>query len=126
MITVYQHPTCSTCQKARAVLDACYLTYQTYDIRETTPPIALLERALRQLPLGKVCNTSGERYRQEQWGPRLRQMTVAEQAAALHADGMLIKRPVVVCGDHIFFGFQEAQYRQWNTMQQEVSDDALQ
>jgi len=61
------------------------------------------------LPLARFFNTSGESYRAGNWKARVAGLSVAEAAAALAADGKLIKRPLVLFGDgRALVGFDAA------------------
>ena len=41
---------------------------------------------------------------------RLPQMSDEEQLDLLASDGMLVKRPLVICGDTVLTGFKEAEW----------------
>ena len=62
------------------------------------------------LPLKRFFNTSGQLYREMQLKDRLPDMSEEEQLKLLAADGMLIKRPIVVKGDTVTVGFKEAEW----------------
>lgn len=103
------HPTCSTCEKARAFLQKNGLVFEERDIREQRPTLPELKRwhRLSGLPLKKLFNTSGLTYRALGLSRQLPGMAEAAQLKLLAGDGMLVKRPVLVSGDSVFFGFDE-------------------
>ena len=59
------YPKCSTCQKAKAFLDANNVSYELRDIKLDNPSEEELRRwhAQSGLPLKKFFNTSGLQYR---------------------------------------------------------------
>ena len=104
------YPKCSTCQRAKKWLDAHGRAAEVRDIK-TQPPTAE-ELSLWQewsgLPLKKFFNTSGQSYRALGLRDRLPGLDRGEQLALLAGDGMLVKRPILVDGDRVLVGFQEA------------------
>ena len=108
-LTVYHYPGCSTCRKARKWLDAHEVAYRAVHIVDAPPSAATLERLIEAsgLPLKRFFNTSGQSYRNGGWKARVGAMDTASAAAALAADGKLIKRPLVDAGGKVLVGFQE-------------------
>ena len=106
------YPKCSTCKKAQAWLDAQGIPYELRDIKLQNPT----EDELRQwssqsgLPLRRMFNTSGLQYKALGLKDKLPAMSEDEQFSLLASDGMLVKRPVLVDGDTVFFGFKEADW----------------
>lgn len=109
MLFLY-HPKCSTCQKALAFLRERGLDVQLRDIRTENP--SREELALWQsrsgLPLRRFFNTSGMRYRA--LGLKDKTLTEAQQLDLLCADGMLVRRPLLVRDDLVLVGFRP---REW-------------
>ena len=105
---IYQHPTCSTCKKALAWLKAQGVPFESVRIADAPPSADELEALMRRsgLPAKRFFNTSGQSYRQGEFGRRLPTMTEAEALDALAADGKLIKRPLVEAGGRVLVGFQ--------------------
>jgi arsenate reductase (glutaredoxin) len=112
MLSVYQYSKCSTCRQALRWLDAHGITYESIDIVTAPPSVAVLETVLErsQLPLGKLFNTSGQSYRQNNYKERLKSMSQQEALAALAADGKLIKRPLLVSEKAVLVGFDADEY----------------
>ena len=106
------YPKCTTCQKARAFLDARGAEYGFRDIKTENPTEAELRawHAKSGLPLKRFFNTSGLQYKALELSKKLPSMTEAEQFALLAADGMLVKRPILVGGDFVLVGFKEAEW----------------
>jgi arsenate reductase (glutaredoxin) len=110
---VYQYSKCSTCRKALAFLDKNGVEYESVDIVTRPPSKRELKEALKLtgLPLKKLFNTSGQSYREGNFGERLATLSEAEALAALAADGKLVKRPLILGEDFALVGFDEASYR---------------
>lgn len=106
------YPKCTTCQKAKAWLDGQGIPYELRDIKSQNPTEADLRlwHKLSGLPLRKLFNTSGLQYKALGLKDKLSSMSDADQFALLSSDGMLVKRPVLVGEDFVFFGFKEADW----------------
>lgn len=108
--TLYHYPGCSTCRRARAWLDGKGVSYRAIDLVATPPDARALAavRRLADVPVRRLFNTSGERYREGGWKDRLAAISDADAYAALAADGKLIKRPLLVGASAAAVGFDEA------------------
>ena len=106
------YPKCTTCQKARAWLEARGLDFQVRDIKEDNPTGEELRRwhAASGLPLKRFFNTSGLQYKALGLKDRLPGMSEDEQFALLAADGMLVKRPILVGDGFVLVGFRPDQW----------------
>lgn len=106
------YPRCSTCKKAVKWLDDNGIEYTYRDIKEDNPS----EEELRQwhaasgLPLKRFFNTSGMIYRDMGLKDKLPDMSEDEMFRLLASDGMLVKRPIAVCGDTVLVGFKQAEW----------------
>ena len=108
------YPKCSTCQKARAWLDAQGVRYEVRDIKLQNPAEDELRQWHQQsgLPLRRFFNTSGLQYKALNLKERLPAMSEEEQFDLLASDGMLVKRPILVGKDFVLVGFREAEWEQ--------------
>lgn len=108
------YPRCTTCQKARAFLDAGGAQYRPRDIKTENPTEAELRawHAKSGLPLKRFFNTSGLQYKALELSKKLPAMTEDEQFALLASDGMLVKRPILVGSDFVLVGFKEPEWAQ--------------
>ena len=106
------YPKCTTCQKARSFLDERGLSYTFRDIKEDRPSLEELRRwhAMSGLPLKKFFNTSGLQYKALGLKDRLPAMSDEEQLALLAGDGMLVKRPLLICDNKVLVGFRREEY----------------
>ena len=111
-MTFICYPKCTTCQKARAWLDEHHITYNFRDIKLENPTYNELtawhERS--GLPLKRFFNTSGLLYKSMGLKDKLPQMSEDEMLKRLAADGMLVKRPLLVGDEFVLVGFKETEW----------------
>ena len=109
-----EYPSCSTCRKAKAWLDAHGATYDDRHIVEDAPSADELGkwRQASGLPAKRFFNTSGKRYRELELSKKLPSMTDEQMFELLATDGMLVKRPLLVLDDTVLVGFKEAEWEQ--------------
>ena len=112
MLKVYCYSRCTTCKKALHWLDEQGIAYSLIDIKADHPDEETLRMYYRMsgLPLKRFFNTSGIPYREMELSKKLPSMTEDEQLALLAADGMLVKRPLVVGDGFVLTGFREAEW----------------
>jgi arsenate reductase len=98
MLTFICYPKCSTCQKAKALLDEYNAVYEVRDIKADNPSYDELKAwlDLSGLPVKKFFNTSGSLYRSLGLKDKLAFMSEDECLKLLATDGMLVKRPLLV------------------------------
>ena len=106
------YPKCTTCQKAKAYLDANGIAYEFRDIKLENPTLGELTAWWKAsgLPLKKFFNTSGLQYKALGLKDKLPAMSEEEQLALLATDGMLVKRPLLVGNDFVLTGFRQAEW----------------
>lgn len=111
MLFIY-YPKCSTCQKAKKWLDKNNINYTERHIVEDNPAYDELKEWYSKsgLPLKKFFNTSGLLYKEMQLKDKLPTMSEEEQLRLLAANGMLVKRPLVISGDTVLVGFKETEW----------------
>ena len=106
------YPKCTTCQKAKAWLDANGISYEFRDIKLENPSLEELTAWWKAsgLPLKKFFNTSGLQYKALNLKDKLPAMSEEEQLALLATDGMLVKRPILVGDGFVLTGFRQAEW----------------
>lgn len=106
------YPKCSTCQKAKKWLDEHNLKYTERHIVEDNPSYEELKAWYEKsgLDLKKFFNTSGLLYKEMELKSKLPSMSDEEQLKLLAANGMLVKRPIVVDGERVLVGFKEGEW----------------
>ena len=104
-MTFICYPKCTTCQKAQKWLDENGISYTFRDIKMENPTYEELSAWHQRsgLPLKKLFNTSGLLY-------KLPEMSEDEMLKLLAADGMLVKRPLLVGDDFVLVGFKEIEW----------------
>lgn len=106
-----EYPKCSTCKKAKKWLDEHGVSYTDRDIVSDNPTAAELADFHKRsgLPVRRLFNTSGMRYRELGLKDRLDAgMSDDECYELLATDGMLVKRPLLVGDGFAIPGFNEA------------------
>lgn len=106
------YPKCTTCQKAEKWLEAKGISFEVRNIKEQNPTAGELREwhARSGLPLKRFFNTSGLVYKSLGLSAKLPGMTEEEQFALLAADGMLVKRPIMVTDNAVLVGFKETDW----------------
>lgn len=109
MITFYWYPKCSTCIKAKKLLEKSATEYDMIDITIQPPSFSLLKNILRSgdYPLKKLFNTSGVMYRELKIKDKLPKMSDQEALSLLSKHGKLIKRPIIASGKTYVVGYDE-------------------
>ena len=111
MLVLVYHK-CSTCQKALKWLDEHKIFFEERPIIEENPTYEELKEWYEKsgMPLKKFFNTSGLLYKTMQLKDKLPMMSEEEQLHLLAADGMLVKRPLVVDGDTVLVGVKSGEW----------------
>lgn len=105
---VYCYSRCSTCKKALKWLKEHHITVEEKEITQTPPSSEQFLDYFKSsgLPVKRFFNTSGNKYRELGLKDKLDTMTDEEKAELLAADGMLIKRPLLIVDDKAYPGFK--------------------
>lgn len=95
-------------------LDEHNIEYTERHIAEDNPTYEELTMWYEQseLPLKKFFNTSGLIYKEMQLKDKLPLMNEDEQLKLLAANGMLVKRPMVISENRVLIGFKEAEWEE--------------
>ena len=95
-------------------LDGAGAEYTFRNIKEENPTKEELSLWWKNsgLPLKKFFNTSGLQYKALGLKDKLPAMSEEEQLDLLAADGMLVKRPILVRGERVLVGFKEKDWAQ--------------
>ena len=112
MLTFICYPKCTTCQKAKALLDKYNAHYEIRDIKTNNPNDSELKKwlELSGLPIRKFFNTSGLVYKLLGLKDKLAAMSEEECLRLLATDGMLVKRPLLVDEHRALVGFAPAEW----------------
>lgn len=112
MLKFICYPKCTTCQKAKKWLDDNRIDYEIRDIKLDNPTFEELTEWYNKsgLPLKKFFNTSGLLYKSMDLKNKLPQMSEDEKLKLLSADGMLVKRPLLISDDFVLVSFKEKEW----------------
>lgn len=107
-----EYPKCSTCKKAKSFLINKKISYVDRDITTNIPTIEELDKwiKLSNDDINKFFNTSGLKYRQLGLKEKVNGMSYKEKLELLSNDGMLIKRPLLICDNKVLIGFKESEW----------------
>ena len=114
MYLFIHYPKCSTCQKAKKLLDDNGVAYIDRHIKEDNPTYEELKEWHKKsgLELKRFFNTSGLLYKSLELKDKLPTMTEDEQLKLLASDGMLVKRPVLVAEDFVLVDFKVKEWEE--------------
>ena len=112
-ILFIEYPKCSTCKKAKKWLETNNIEFEDRHIVEDNPTAEELSKWIQRSgkEIKKWFNTSGLKYKELNLKERLPNMTDEEKIKLLASDGMLVKRPIVVCDNGILIGFKEEEWK---------------
>ena len=105
------YPKCSTCGKPKKYLQDHKIEYTKRDIKTDNPTAASSLLAEKQRSAAeKFFNTSGLQYKALGLKDKLPQLNEEEQLQLLAADGMLVKRPLLLTDGNVLVGFKETEW----------------
>jgi arsenate reductase (glutaredoxin) len=112
LLTVYEYPKCSTCQKAKKWLKDHNKAFESVHIVDNPPHKQEIRNMMKLsgLEIKKFFNTSGMKYRELGIKEKMKTASEEELLDLLTSDGMLIKRPIATDGEKVTVGFKEDQY----------------
>ena len=107
------YPKCTTCKKAQKWLEDNGIQYTVRNIKEENPTVDEIKKWHIQsgYDIKRFFNTSGLLYKSMQLKDKLPKMTDDEKYELLAADGMLVKRPIIVDDNIVLTGFKEAEWK---------------
>jgi len=112
-VTLFGIANCDQVRKARRLLEARGVDYRFHDFRRDGLSELTLCAWMRHLPWDALLNRRGRTWRE--LDEAARKAVVDERSArdAMVAEPTLIKRPVLVQGDHVLVGFSLETYERW-------------
>jgi arsenate reductase len=122
--TFYGYDKCDTCRKAEKALRSANVAFRKIDIVAAPPDAATFRRwfARHDFPRTRWLNLSGQSYRAlvaDRGKAAVDALSLDQLADLFAADGKLVKRPLLVLGDHddngdpgetLLIGYDEAAY----------------
>jgi arsenate reductase len=106
-----QKPTCTTCRKAKALLEKLGARLELRNLDTERMGEAELDKLIGGQEHSKFLNSRNELYRTRKMKdhPPGR----AETIKLMAKNPNLIRRPVVICGKEIALGYDQAAFRKW-------------
>jgi arsenate reductase len=98
-------PNCTSCRKARGLLEKRGVELDLRDLGKDRLTMEELDQLIGDRDYRKFLNTRNEMYRQRKMAQN--PPTRSEALRLMAAEPNLIRRPVVIRGDHIVLGFDE-------------------
>ena len=107
-----EYPKCSTCQKARQWLEQHQIEFTARHIVENAPSAEELKTWQKRsgLPFKRFVNTSGLLYKSMNLKEKLPTLSEDERFAQLAANGMLVKRPLLLTDGNVLVSFKETEW----------------
>lgn len=107
-----QYPKCGTCRNAAKWLKENGIEVVNRDIAVENPTKEELSAWVEKsnLPIAKFFNTSGKIYKEQNLKEVVKTGTQDELLQILAANGMVVKRPIIVGSDFVLVGFKEEEW----------------
>lgn len=107
------YPKCGTCQKAEKWLKANGIEYTYRPIKEENPTKVELTEWISKsgVPVSKFFNTSGLLYKEHNMKDKVKTLSSDELVDILAANGMMVKRPVLLYDNKVLVGFKEEDWK---------------
>lgn len=103
--TFYWKPSCTTCRNAREYLEKLKIAVDERDINKTPPSREFLERHIDEIRFLESVSTRSPVFKER---PLPKSKT--EAINLMMEQSNLIKRPVLINGSHVTFGFDKKAY----------------
>jgi conserved hypothetical protein len=104
-VIMYQKATCGTCKKEKAYLTRVKISFEERDIIKEPPSREFLERHIDESHLDDYINKHSKPYREFRLGSR--KISKSELIELMVKDPNLIKRPIIIDGKKVYFGYNE-------------------
>lgn len=108
--TFYDKSTCGTCKKAKNYLNDHQVAFETIDIINEPPSREFLEKHIDEKNLKAYLNSRSKPYREHKMSQNL--PTKSKAIELMLQDPNLIKRPIIIRGEAVVFGFNEDEYQE--------------
>lgn len=104
-VILYQKATCGTCKKEKAYLTKVKIHFEERDIINEPPSREFLEEHIDENHLEEYVNKHSKPYRDLRLGDR--KVSKSELIDLMLKDPNLIKRPIIIDGKKVYFGYKE-------------------
>lgn len=104
-VVMYQKSTCGTCKKEKQYLSNVKISFEEKDIVKEPPSRAFLEEHIDADNLDAFVNKHSKPYRELNLAKK--KVGKSELIDLMLKDPNLIKRPVMIDGKNVYFGYNE-------------------
>jgi Spx/MgsR family transcriptional regulator len=108
-IILYRKPTCTTCRKAKELLQTLKIEFASRDLDKERMSEQELDQLIGERDYKGFLNARNELYREKNMSENPPSRTEALKLMAKVPN--LIRRPLLVAGKDVIVGFDEAAYR---------------
>jgi len=109
-IAFYQKPSCTTCRKAKALLQELKIEFTSRDLDKERLTESELDKLIGTRDYKDFLSSRNELYRSRNMAEH--PPTRAEALKLMSQTPNLIRRPLLISGSQIIIGFDQAAYRQ--------------
>lgn len=109
-VTVYGIANCDQCRKALAWLREHGIEHRFHDFRRDGLQPAMLSAWAAHVPWDSLLNRRGHAWRALEPQARAAIVDQASAIEAMLAEPTLVKRPVLIAGEHVLVGFNPKLY----------------
>ena len=102
---MYQKSTCGTCKKEKSYLTKVQISFDEIDIIKNPPSRVFLESNIDENNLDAFINKHSKPYRE--LGLAKKKVNKPELIGLMLKAPDLIKRPVIIVGKKVYFGYKE-------------------
>lgn len=104
-ILMYQKVTCGTCKKEKAYLSKAKISFVEIDMMKNPPTKEFLERNIDEDNLDAFINKRSKAY--HEFNLAKKPVSKPELIKLMLKDPNLIKRPIMIDGKEVYFGYKE-------------------
>ena len=110
-LVMFGIPNCDTIKKARRWLEQHDIDYQFHDYRKQGVDVALMQGWLDELGWEQLINKRGTTWRQLDESTK-NNMDNQQALIIIQDNPAIVKRPLLLNGDHKIIGFKDSIYQQ--------------
>jgi len=107
-LTFFTYPSCTSCRKAKAWLNANGVEYEERHLFRNPPSVEELMEIVKKTHNGidEILSTRSQRFKQLEID--INELTVSELLELLSEDPRLLKRPILTDGENLIVGYNQS------------------
>lgn len=107
-LTFFTYPSCTSCRKAKAWLNANGVEYEERHLFRNPPSVEELMEIVKKTHNGvdEILSTRSQRFKQLEVD--INELTVSELLEMLSEDPRLLKRPILTDGENLIVGYNQS------------------